>query len=51
MAGGDRLELVDPPSASLGTLLEGQRAEGVQAVRLDPEIRVGQAAAELGGVD
>src|SRR5919106_4130772 len=40
-----------PIRAGRRPLLEGERAEGVQAVRLDPEVRVGEPTAERGRVD
>ena len=49
--GRDRLQLVEPEGGRLGTVVDGDGAECVESVSLDPEVRIRQASAELGRVD
>jgi hypothetical protein len=48
---GDPLELVDPADRTLCPVVDSHRAEGVEAVDLDPEVGVRQSTAELRRVD
>ena len=45
---GDRLELVEPEGGRLGAMLDGDGAERVESVGLDPEVRIRQAPQSFG---
>jgi hypothetical protein len=47
----DRLELVDPQPDTFGSVIHGHCAQGIETIRLDPEISIGEATTELGRVD
>ena len=47
----DRLELVDTPHSRRRSMLDCNSAEAIEPVRLDPEVRIGEAAANLRRVD